>query len=134
YNSDQFFKSNIFDFFSSILPFKIFRIDNDYRFKIAKKLAMHKNSIFIITKVFAELTDFELNLVNFFKKEQIEIFAISAVDGLFPKSKEINNMVIGNYKNINNEDIEIIEFRIFYNNLINIIVFNLFLHLQEQMK
>ncbi|MDE5766993.1 MAG: hypothetical protein K2H56_00445 [Malacoplasma sp.] len=134
YNSDQFFKSKIFDFFSSILPFKIYRIDNDYRLKIAKNLIKDKNSILIVTKVFSELTEFESKVINYFLKEKIEIYTISAVEGLFPKSKEINNIVIGNYKNLNNEDIKIIEFRIFYNNLINIIVFNLFLYIQKQMK
>lgn len=132
YQPDQIFAISSFDIFSHYLGIKIYRIESYYRFKLIQEFGIFEDSIFIVTKAFSKLDEFETKILDYFKKNNVPIFTISGIDGLFPDVE--NNIVIGNYKNTLDEYDRIVHFKTFYDPLISIIIFNLYLKLISKKK
>lgn len=125
YQPDQIFAFNSFDFFSHFLNIKVYRIESLYRLKLLKDSKIEKNSILIFTKAFSPINEFEKEVLDLFKENEIDVYTISGVEGIFPSYIQ-NNIVIGNYKNTFDEYANILSFKIYYDPLVNIIIYNVF--------
>lgn len=130
YQPDSILTYASFEILSNFLDIKIFRIESVYRLNMIKDFGVDNDSILIISKSFNKANEFEEDLFDFFNKKNIEIFTIVGLESIFPKCN--NNIVIGNFKNLDNHTLKVLRFKLIYDQVINMLIYEMFLFLVEK--
>lgn len=130
YQPDSILTYASFEILSNFLDIKIFRIESPYRLNMIKDFGLDKNSILIISKAFKQANEFEKDLFDFFYKKNIEIFTIVGLESIFPKCS--NNIVIGNFKNLDDHTSKVLRFKLIYDQVINMLIYEMFLVLVDK--
>ncbi|WP_412032066.1 hypothetical protein [Malacoplasma muris] len=124
FQEDKIFEVKAFDIYCSLKKIHLVRLTSLQYFEFFKKVQdFEKDSIFLFTK-FNVISDIENYFLDFLSSKKIKTYFFTSI--LQPYRENVFQIVIGNFKRIDNDKKLFIRFKMIYDQLINIIIYSLF--------
>lgn len=124
-NSDNLFSNTSFEILCSLFDKNIIKIESEFRLNHIIQFGIQEDSILLISKMYFNYENKEDTSIKIFKNKNIPIFVISADEAA--TKHDVKKITIGNFsQRINNTSLDIANYKIIYDQLLNIINYDIF--------
>lgn len=132
-HSDDIFSLTNLELICTFFKKTLIVIKSEYRLEYINKFSIDKDSLLIICKMYKPLNSVETMTISMFLKHNIPIYLISSSEEIMKhekfKTESINKIIIGNFSNFDNHLYDIANYKMMYDQIFNIVCYEIFLEL-----